>query len=178
MEKEKQVDEDLAISLAAERDEERLAMIAESGDEPEAVKAEEELAAGVEKSDDFDVVEGDVVEGDTPAGDAQITGIDGFDVPTINSSKGDEAKEEEGKTVGEPYRTISARTLHNEMQMAFLDARLLLHNTFDHVTEDDQTSGMKGRLKRDLNFKEYVELVTKVGITLTIARFTSLGIKG
>lgn len=175
MEQSKKIDEDLAVALAAEREEERLAIIAESADEPEAVKAEEELAANVEKKDAVIVgIDGfDVVEGDTPAAES-----DGFDLPTIESSKVEEAKEEESKTVGELYRSIPARTLRNEMQMAFLDARLLVHDTFDHVTEDDQTSGMKGRLKRDLDFNEYVELVTKVGITLTIARFTTLGIKG
>ncbi len=150
----KQIDEALEIALQAERDEERLSIIAESGDEPEAVKAEEELAAGVEKSDD------------------------GFDVPTINPSKGEEGKPEATTVVGELFRTVPARVLRNEMQMAFLDARLVAHNTFDHVTEGDETSGMKGRLKKDLDFNEYVELVTKLGITLAIARFTSLGIRG
>ena len=171
MEEKKEIDEDLEISLdaeseealEAERHEERLAIEAESGEELEAQHAEQELAAGVEES-----------KGDPPADEDE-----GFDLPTIESSKREQSKElVDVKETGEPFRSVPARILHAEMQMAFLDARLIVHNTFDHVTEGEDTSGMSGRVKRDLGFKDYVELVTKIGITLAIARFTSLGIRG
>lgn len=194
MEKEKEVDDDLATSLdaeseealEAERLEERLSIKAESGDELEAQHAEQELAAGLEEPEESDKSVGaagnwtpragthKVAQGDPPA-----EGDDGFDLPTIQSSKREPSKEQEESTeAGEPHRTVRAQVLRNEMQMAFLDARLIIHNTFDHVTEGEETSGMSGRVKRDLEFKEYVELVTRVGITLAIARFTSLGIRG
>lgn len=143
------------MTKAAEREEDRLIGQAESAEEPEALKAEEELAEGVDKDDSFDV-------------------------PTIQSSskKKEEQPDEQEAKDSEPFRTLPSQVLRTEMQGAFLDARMIVHHTFDHVTEDQQTSGMKGRLKKDLDFKDYVELVTKVGITLSIARFTSLGIRG
>lgn len=144
----------------AEAAEERAAIQAED-DERERVDSPgplEQLAIHANKTD----IDGlDVVEGDQ----------DDFAVPTIEAAKQDHAGE------GEPFRTIPAQAIRNEMSMAFLDARLIVHNTFDHIPEDESTSGPPGRLQKDLTFHEYVELVSKVAITLSIARFTSMGIR-
>lgn len=99
---------------------------------------------------------------------------DGFDLVDAEDPG---ALEEKRAGPDEPFRSISAQTIRLEMQMAFLDARLVIHNSFDHIPEDESTSGPAGRLKKDLPFPEYVKLVTKVAITLAIARYQSMGIR-